>query len=217
MEYIPPRNGNVEDPNRPYINANPLMSVEGSIPVAEAFEHHQRELVHLITEAGLQPSSSDLTQVLQAVKHFAEAWFPKPKQIGEVLTNTEDGIAWVLPTLEYLERYRVSRIGHIQSGDIQGLSGEFCIADGRQVLFENYPELKASANMELLQRSLNEVEDQIAASRRAYNIAVRELNNAVDMIPTNIFASMLNIKRGEFIEIKEQERENVNVSQLFKK
>ena len=39
------------------------------------------------------------------------------------------------------------------------------------------------------------MEDQIAASRRAYNIAVRELNNAVDMIPTNIFASMLNIKR----------------------
>ena len=37
------------------------------------------------------------------------------------------------------------------------------------------------------------------------------------MIPTNIFASMLNIKRREFIEIKEQERENVNVSQLFKK
>lgn len=69
--------------------------------------------------------------------------------------------------------------------------------------------------MELLQRSLNEVEDQIAASRRAYNIAVRELNNAVDMIPTNIFASMLNIKRGVFIEIKEQERENVNVFRAF--
>lgn len=59
------------------------------------------------------------------------------------------------------------------------------------------------------------MEDQIAASRRAYNIAVRELNNAVNMIPTNIFASMLNIKRGEFIEIKEQERENVNVFRAF--
>lgn len=141
MQYIPPRNGNLDDPNRPYINAEPTLSVEGSVPVAEAFEHHQRELVHLITEAGLQPSSSDLTQVLQAVKHFAKAWFPKPKQVGEVLTNTAEGIAWVLPALEYLERYRVSRIGHIQSGDYQGLPGEFCIADGRQVLFENYPEL----------------------------------------------------------------------------
>lgn len=85
------------------------------------------------------------------------------------------------------------------------------------VSVENYPELKASNNMELLQRSLNEVEEQIAASRRAYNIAIRELNNAVDMIPTNIFASMLKIERREFIEIKEQERENVNVSELFKR
>ncbi len=35
------------------------------------------------------------------------------------------------------------------------------------------------------------------------------------MIPTNIFASMLNIKRREFIEIKEQEKENVNVFRAF--
>ena len=35
------------------------------------------------------------------------------------------------------------------------------------------------------------------------------------MIPTNIFASMLNIKHGEFIEIKEQEKENVNVFRAF--
>lgn len=85
------------------------------------------------------------------------------------------------------------------------------------VSVENYPELKASANMEMLQRSLNEVEDQIAASRRAYNAAVRNLNNGVQMIPTNIFASLMNIKTRAYLETPDNERENVSVSDLFNK
>lgn len=104
-------------------------------------------------------------------------------------------------------------LSHSELVDLSNKAGE--MLKSIMVSVENYPDLKANSNMELLQRSLNEVEEQIAASRRAYNIAVRELNNGVDMIPTNIFASMLNIKRREFIEIQEQERDNVNVSELF--
>lgn len=85
------------------------------------------------------------------------------------------------------------------------------------VSVENYPELKASANMELLQRSLNEVEEQLSASRRTYNAAVRNLNNGVQMIPTNIFASIMNIKTRAYIDIPDAEKNNVNISNLFNK
>ncbi len=85
------------------------------------------------------------------------------------------------------------------------------------IAVENYPELKANENVMHLQRSLNEVEEQIAAARRAYNQAVTDYNNALEMIPTNLMASMMNYKAKDVFEITEGERKNVNVSELFAK
>ncbi len=83
------------------------------------------------------------------------------------------------------------------------------------IAVENYPDLKANENVMHLQRSLNEVEEQIAASRRAYNQAVTDYNNAIEMIPTNMMASAMNYRRKEVFEISEGERKNVNVKELF--
>ena len=86
-----------------------------------------------------------------------------------------------------------------------------------KVAVEAYPDLKANTNVIELQHSLNEVEAQISASRRAYNAAVKSLNNAVEMFPSNIMANMMNMETREFFEIPREERENVNVSDLFDK
>ena len=83
------------------------------------------------------------------------------------------------------------------------------------IAVENYPDLKANENVMHLQRSLNEVEEQIAASRRAYNQAVTDYNNAIEMVPTNMMASAMNYRRKEVFEITEGERKNVNVKELF--
>jgi len=77
---------------------------------------------------------------------------------------------------------------------------------------ENYPDLKASDNFMHLQRTLTELEEQISAARRAYNAAVTDYNNAVEMFPTNIVASMMNYKRRMFFEISEKERESVDIA-----
>jgi len=83
------------------------------------------------------------------------------------------------------------------------------------IAVENYPDLKANENVMHLQRSLNEVEEQIAAARRAYNQAVTDYNNAIEMIPTNFMASAMNYQRKQVFEIIEVERQNVNVKDLF--
>jgi LemA protein len=83
------------------------------------------------------------------------------------------------------------------------------------VAVENYPELKANENVMHLQHSLNEIEEQISAARRAYNQAVTDYNNALEMIPTNFMANAMGYTRKEVFEIVEQERQNVNVKELF--
>lgn len=83
------------------------------------------------------------------------------------------------------------------------------------IAVENYPELKANENVMHLQHSLNEVEEQISAARRAYNQAVTDYNNAIEMIPTNFMAQAMNYRRKQVFEIVESQRENINVKELF--
>ena len=83
------------------------------------------------------------------------------------------------------------------------------------VAVENYPDLKANENVMHLQRTLHEIESQIAAARRAYNQAVTDYNNAIEMLPTNIMASFMHYKRKQLFEISDGERENVDVHAMF--
>ncbi|MBN2869901.1 MAG: LemA family protein [Campylobacterales bacterium] len=83
------------------------------------------------------------------------------------------------------------------------------------VAMEAYPDLKANENVMHLQRSLHEVEEQISAARRAYNQAVTDLNNAIEMFPTNLMAGWMNLSRRAVFEITAAERQNVDVQKLF--
>ncbi|CCO48722.1 Putative lemA protein [Vibrio nigripulchritudo SOn1] len=83
------------------------------------------------------------------------------------------------------------------------------------VTVEAYPELKASENFSHLQRTLNEVEEQISAARRSFNAAVTNLNNAVEMFPSNIFANFMGLTTRTLFEIPEAEKANPNVGSLF--
>lgn len=84
------------------------------------------------------------------------------------------------------------------------------------VAVENYPELKANENVMHLQHTLHEVEEQISAARRAYNQAVTDYNNAIEMLPTSFMASLINYRKKQVFEIVDSERKNVDVKELFK-
>jgi len=66
---------------------------------------------------------------------------------------------------------------------------------------ESYPELKASENFQQLQRALNEVEEQISAARRTYNMAAKLYNDAVRMFPTNLLAAVLRYRERPYFEV----------------
>ncbi|MFY9151867.1 MAG: LemA family protein [Prolixibacteraceae bacterium] len=66
---------------------------------------------------------------------------------------------------------------------------------GIMVAVENYPDLKANQNFIELQKPLNEVEAQIAASRRTFNAVVTDYNNAVQVFPGNIMAGFMHFRK----------------------
>ncbi len=83
------------------------------------------------------------------------------------------------------------------------------------VSVEKYPDLKANTNFLQLQGSLNEIEEQLSASRRAFNAAVMDYNNAIEMFPSNLVAKMINYQTKQMFEIASTERNNPNVRELF--
>ena len=66
MKYVQP--WGISDPDASYINGDPSIARQGSIPPAAAFEHPMRELVAVITKSNFIPDSSDLTQVAKSIR-----------------------------------------------------------------------------------------------------------------------------------------------------
>ncbi len=57
-----------------------------------------------------------------------------------------------------------------------------------QIQVEAYPDLKANSNFMQLQAEISDIENKLAAVRRFFNSATRELNDAIESIPSNIVA-----------------------------
>jgi LemA protein len=83
------------------------------------------------------------------------------------------------------------------------------------VAAENYPDLKASQSFTHLQVTWKELEDQISTARQAYNVSVTSYNNAVEMFPTNLMATMIDYKTKSFFEAAVPEKENIKARELF--
>ena len=80
------------------------------------------------------------------------------------------------------------------SGALQGL----------RVAVEAYPDLKASQNFLDLQNEIADIENKIAAARRFFNSATKELNVATELFPSNIIATLFNFKREPLFELGEE-------------
>jgi LemA protein len=66
---------------------------------------------------------------------------------------------------------------------------------GLKVTVERYPDLKANTNFLHLQEEVSDIENKLAAVRRFFNSATKELNTAVEMFPSNIIAGMFGFKK----------------------
>ena len=81
---------------------------------------------------------------------------------------------------------------------------------GLKVSLKAYPDLKANENFLQLQNELSDIENKLAAVRRFFNSTTRELNNAVQTFPSNLFASMFGFKKETMFEIPTEQREEMD-------
>ena len=80
---------------------------------------------------------------------------------------------------------------------------------GLKVSLEAYPDLKANQNFMQLQQEIADIENKLAAVRRFFNSATKELNNAVQTFPSNIIAGMFGFQKEPMFEVPQEERATV--------
>jgi LemA protein len=140
----------------------------------------------------------------------AEAWGDVDVQLkrrADLIPNLVETVkgyaAHERETFDELAKLRAQ--GQAQAGVAERAQTETAISAmiGRVlVVAEAYPELKASANFQSLQKDLADVEDQIQMARRYYNGAVRDLNVMIEQFPSNLIAGFGDFRPAPFFEIE---------------
>jgi LemA protein len=107
-------------------------------------------------------------------------------------------------TLENVTKARAQAMdasGVAERGQAEGMLSQ---ALGQlRVVVEAYPDLKANTNFLALQEELTSTENKIGFARQFYNDQVLQLNNKIQMFPSNIVAGIFSFKQEEYFEIQE--------------
>ena len=111
---------------------------------------------------------------------------------------------------ELLERVTAARTAAMSATGINDkIQAENALSSalaGLKVSVEAYPDLKANQNFLQLQAELSDIENKLAATRRFFNSATKELNNAVQTFPANLIAGMFGFRKEPMFEIPREER-----------
>ncbi len=115
-------------------------------------------------------------------------------------------------TLEDVVKARNSYLSASTPNEQMQADGELTKAISKLfALSEAYPDLKANTNFLELQSSLEDTENKIAVSRQFYNDVVLQLNNKIEMFPSNFIANIFKFTKEAFFEANEEEKNNVKV------
>jgi LemA protein len=80
-------------------------------------------------------------------------------------------------------------------------------------LMENYPQLRATENMQRLQEELSTTENKVAFSRQAYNDSVLSYNTSQQQFPTSLIATTFGHHPADLFEVDSPEaKRGVKVS-----
>ncbi|VEU82665.1 LemA family [Acholeplasma hippikon] len=83
------------------------------------------------------------------------------------------------------------------------------------VVVEQYPDLKASANFAKLQSATVEVEENLQAARRVYNSNVSIYNQKLVVFPSSLVAGWKNFTKRDFFEAEAVKRQDVDFNFWF--
>lgn len=139
--------------------------------------------------------------------------------IPNLISTVEQYMDYESGTLSEIVELRNRAVsGNLSEQEQQEVESQMTQAlDKLMVQVEDYPDLQSSDNFMQLQRSLNEVEEQLSASRRFYNTAVTRYNDSIETFPGNVIAREFGFEERDVFEAEVHEHKTPDVDALFEK
>lgn len=97
---------------------------------------------------------------------------------------------------------------HLNLGQVSDMNNKL---NKYLAIVENYPDLKANTQYASLQQQLKNIEDELQRARHIYNDEVTRYNTAIEVVPSNIVASIFAFKHAELFQIEEHKKDNIKV------
>jgi LemA protein len=114
-------------------------------------------------------------------------------------------------TLEAVTNARQRAMGASNINDKISAEKELSHAlSGLSIQVEAYPDLKANSNFMHLQTELADIENKLAAVRRFFNSATKELNISVQKFPNVLLAGVFGFKSESMFDLGDVNRENMD-------
>ena len=132
--------------------------------------------------------------------------------IPNLVEVVKDAMGYEQETLEKVIRARNQALSATSVAGTAAAEG--ALTGALRSLFavvESYPQLKANESVTRLQEELTSTENRIAFARQFYNDMVMRYNTKIQVVPTNILASMFAFKEEAFFEVPEAEQQPVKV------
>src|SRR5437868_6898107 len=140
----------------------------------------------------LKQRHDELTKLLDTTKGYAD--FER-----ETLTKITQARS------QYQQAVTVDQKVQADQTMTSALRGFFAVA-------ENYPDLKANSNFQVLEKRISELESQIADRREFYNDCVNTFNIRIQEMPDTFVAAFMNLKARPMFKVEEADKADVPVS-----
>ena len=140
----------------------------------------------------LKQRHDELTKLLDTTKGYAD--FER-----ETLTKITQARS------QYQQAVTVDQKVQADQTMTSALRGFFAIA-------ENYPDLKANSNFQVLEKRISDLESQIADRREFYNDCVNTFNIRIQQVPDTFVASFMQLTPRTLLKVDEADKADVQMS-----
>lgn len=164
-------------------------------------------ILYIITKYnGFKKKRLQVEQAKKAIDIYLKQRFDLIPNLVEVVKGEKEYEKEVLESLTKLRSEATKEHGLQEKAKLNNEYNKILL------LAENYPNLKSNASFLNLQKQLTKMENQLQAARRIYNVEVTEYNTKIVTVPTNIIAGLFGFKQVEYFEVKDEEKENVEIN-----
>lgn len=147
----------------------------------------------------LKQRHDELPKLVEACKQYMQFERDTLEKIMQARTRVSDARA----------RQDIGALGAAEGALRMGLGQLFAVA-------EAYPELKANESFQQLLGRISGLENAIADRREFYNDSVNINNVRIEQFPDLVIARMFNFGDFALLEFQAEEKQDVNIKELFK-